>query len=37
MNGLLVLVTAAALSACVLGAAFLLLYQADKAVKQSGR
>jgi hypothetical protein len=37
MNGLVVLLAAVAVNACVLGIAFLALCQFNKAVKQSGR
>jgi hypothetical protein len=37
MNALLVLLTAVAVNACVLGIAFLAVYQSNKAVKPSGR
>jgi multisubunit Na+/H+ antiporter MnhC subunit len=37
MNGLLLLLTAVVVNACVLGIAFLAVYQSNKAVKPSGR
>jgi hypothetical protein len=37
MNGLLVLLTAVAVNASVLGIAFLAVYPSNKAVKSSGR
>jgi hypothetical protein len=37
MNGLQILLTVIVVNACVLGVAFLALYQFNKAVSQSGR